>query len=83
MAYHKQYPQEASYLRTSQLNTTNIKNDYHINDQVSTRKASQNIMNQLVKDNPQFWGGAADLSSSNKTYLTNQGDFTDKFLYLI
>ncbi|MBU8990909.1 hypothetical protein KTF61_15385, partial [Faecalibacterium prausnitzii] len=43
---------------------------------MATRVASSEILQEVAKHNPQFWGGAADLASSNKTYLTNDGDFT-------
>ncbi|WP_019206572.1 transketolase [Limosilactobacillus ingluviei] len=74
--YSATYPSEAAQLTNSQLDMSAVTNDYQIGDEIATRVASQNIMNQITKTNPQFWGGAADLASSNKTLLKDQGVFT-------
>lgn len=74
--YSATYPSEAAQLTNSQLDMSTVTNDYQIGDEVATRVASQDIMNQIAKANPQFWGGAADLASSNKTLLKDQGVFT-------
>lgn len=74
--YSATYPSEAAQLTNPQLDMSTVTNDYQIGDEVATRVASQNIMNQIAKTNPQFWGGAADLASSNKTLLKDQGVFT-------
>lgn len=74
--YSATYPSEAAQLTNAQLDMTAVSNDYQVGDEIATRVASQNIMNQIAKTNPQFWGGAADLASSNKTLLKDQGVFT-------
>lgn len=74
--YSATYPSEAAQLTNSQLDMSAVTNDYQIGDEIATRMASQNIMNQIAKTNLQFWGGAADLASSNKTLLKDQGVFT-------
>jgi transketolase len=42
---------------------------------MSTRVASGIIMNDINKSIPNFFGGSADLSHSNMTYLENANDF--------
>lgn len=76
--YSAKYPQEAMRLTSQKLDVTDLKSEYKVGDQVATRVASQSVMNQLAKANPQFWGGAADLASSNKTYLNGGGNFTSE-----
>ncbi len=46
------------------------------NKQVSTRVVSQQVLNEIAKKYPHFIGGSADVASSTKTYLANQGDFS-------
>lgn len=41
----------------------------------ATRSTSGDILNAIAKAVPNFWGGAADLSSSNKTMIDNEKDF--------
>ena len=74
--YTKKYPNEATQLTSKVLNVNNLTNPFSEGDQVATRSASQVVMQQLAESNPEFWGGAADLASSNKTYLDNDGNFT-------
>lgn len=40
----------------------------HKQENIATRKASQNILNQLSQELPELLGGSADLSESNSTY---------------
>ncbi|WP_160724866.1 transketolase [Bacillus sp. USDA818B3_A] len=42
----------------------------------ATRDASGTALNQISKNLPTLFGGSADLASSNKTMLKNEGDFT-------
>ena len=42
---------------------------------MATRAASGNILSKLATAVPELIGGSADLLSSNKTYLPDQGDF--------
>lgn len=43
--------------------------------EISMRDASEKILNTLADNNVSIIGGSADLSSSNKTYLLDKGDF--------
>lgn len=74
--YSEKYPDQAAQLTTNTLKVDNLKTSYKPGDEIATRVASQEIMQQLAKNNPEFWGGAADLASSNKTYLADDGNFT-------
>ena len=42
----------------------------------SLREASSKMLNSLANNSKLIFGGAADLSSSTKTYLTDKGDFS-------
>ncbi|MFZ2380235.1 transketolase, partial [Leuconostoc falkenbergense] len=48
-----------------------------VGSSVATRVANSSIMQQISEENINFWGGAADLSSSNKTQLSDSGRFSD------
>lgn len=74
--YADKYPAEAKQLTSKTLNVDNLTTKYQPGDSIATRVASQDILQELAKDNPEFWGGAADLASSNKTYLADDGNFT-------
>ena len=74
--YTEEYPTDANMLISQNLNVDNLKNPYKIGETVATRVASQTFLQQVAKDNLDFWGGAADLASSNKTYLAGDGNFT-------
>ena len=74
--YKEEYPKEANILRSSTLKVDQLDNPYKVGDKVATRVASQTFLQQVAKNNPEFWGGAADLASSNKTYLAGDGNFT-------
>ncbi|MBP1763624.1 MAG: transketolase [Firmicutes bacterium] len=43
---------------------------------IASRSASSEVMNILAKNIPGFFGGSADLASSNKTLIKNAGDFS-------
>lgn len=45
-------------------------------DKLATRSSSGEVLNALAKNIPQLFGGSADLSSSNKTMLKGEGDFS-------
>ena len=45
-------------------------------DTLATRISSSEVLNGLAKRVPQLFGGSADLSSSNKTLLTGDTDFS-------
>lgn len=75
--YSLEFTNEVSQLTAKTLDTADIKTSYKTGDEIATRNVSSELMQQIAKKNPQFWGGAADLSSSNKTYLSDDGNFTD------
>ena len=45
---------------------------------IATRASNGEIIQDLAKINPNFWGGSADLFSSNKTNIKDTVAFTDK-----
>ncbi|CEG24931.1 transketolase [Peribacillus simplex] len=45
-------------------------------DKLATRSSSGEVLNAIAKNVPQLFGGSADLSSSNKTMLKGEGDFS-------
>ncbi|MCH1626849.1 transketolase [Ferdinandcohnia quinoae] len=49
---------------------------YSGDKKVATRSASGEVLNSLAKKLPNVFGGSADLASSNKTYMKEQGDFS-------
>ncbi|POD89094.1 Transketolase [Lactiplantibacillus plantarum subsp. plantarum] len=42
---------------------------------MASRAASAKAINEVAKSIPFLWGGAADLSSSNKTMISEDKDF--------
>lgn len=50
--------------------------DVNLGDKIATRQASERAINEIAKLAPTFVGGAADLSSSNKTSIKNGGKFS-------
>lgn len=73
--YHQQYPEEYARLTSIDLNVDGLEDKYETGNQVATRVASSDALQQISEMNPQFWGGAADLSSSNKTVLNKKEKF--------
>lgn len=49
-----------------------------ITKKVDMREINQDVLNQMFNDNPFVMSLSADLFSSNKTYLKEQSDFTNK-----
>ena len=45
---------------------------------IATRASNGEIIQDLAKNNPNFWGGSADLFSSNKTNIKDTVAFTDR-----
>lgn len=79
-AYKKEYPELAQKLSdgfsSKVLGTLqDILPQYNQNDSIATRSASEKAINALAPKLPQLWGGAADLSSSNKTMMVGEADF--------
>jgi transketolase len=67
----------AAYSRLMALQRVNLDTiefpRWNVGDKVSTRKASGKVLNELVRDNPGLWGGSADLSESNSTFIEGGG----------
>ncbi len=49
--------------------------DFSNTKEIATRDSNHQILNSIAKSLPSFIGGSADLAPSNKTDLTNMGDF--------
>ena len=47
--------------------------EWKIGETISTRKASGKTLNSIVKGNLGLWGGSADLSESNSTFIEGGG----------
>lgn len=58
------------------LNLDQVTSFYKVGDEIATRVANSDILQQISDHNLNFWGGAADLSSSNKTQLADSGRFS-------
>lgn len=74
--YAQKFPAEAKQLTRDDLDTEGLTTSYKPGDAIATRVANSEVLGEVAKRNPQLWGGAADLFSSNKTYLDNDGNFT-------
>lgn len=48
---------------------------YEVGESESSRDTSGKIINSLSKTLPNFWGGSADLATSNRTFIKEGGDF--------
>ncbi|WP_461239800.1 transketolase [Paucilactobacillus sp. N302-9] len=59
------------------LNMKNVIVKTSVGQSIATRVANSDVMQQIADQNLNFWGGAADLSSSNKTQLADSGRFSD------
>ena len=55
----------------------NIDYKFPEENEEALRVTSGKVLNSIAKLNPLFMGGAADLSSSTKTYLEDVGDFSE------
>lgn len=49
---------------------------YEVGSKSASRDSSGQTINAIAKAVPQFFGGSADLASSNKTAMKEQGDFS-------
>lgn len=74
--YQEQFPELAASLQDNQLHLPAGAVKFTPGEIIATRNASATVMQALAAANPNFWGGAADLTASNKTYLPGCGDFT-------
>ncbi|MGV0168500.1 transketolase [Furfurilactobacillus sp. WILCCON 0119] len=68
--YREAYPKLAAQFEQSSLSLTDVALDTEkYAKPVATRVVNADLLQQIAAHNPQFWGGSADLSSSNKTSL--------------
>ena len=78
--YEAKYPEQAQALKVAFKNEmpANLKEilpHYQAGDALASRAASAKAINEVAKSIPFLWGGAADLSSSNKTMISEDKDF--------
>lgn len=80
--YEKAYPELAKQLAAAindELPTDwdeNIPTYQVAQDELATRASSGHVLNALAKNNPNIFGGSADLASSNNTMMHDYGDFS-------
>lgn len=83
-AYKEKYPQDykdlmAGINRDLPENFMDEVKKYEASDKVlASRASSGEIIQDLARTNKNFWGGSADLFSSNKTNIKDSDAFTDK-----
>lgn len=78
--YAKKYPELAEQLREVISGNLPDKWDeklpsYEDGTKIASRSSSGEVINVLSKSIPAFFGGSADLASSNKTMIKNGGNF--------
>lgn len=78
--YHKHYPELAKQLEEAIQGILPEDWDaqlpvYETGTMVASRSSSGDVMNALSARVPAFFGGSADLASSNKTMIKSGGDF--------
>jgi len=79
--YESKYPDDALQLKADIAG--DLPNDwakhlptYNAGDKaLASRKSSEAAIQVIAEQVPSFWGGSADLFSSNNTYITGGGDF--------
>ena len=82
--YEEKYPEDYKNLmagvnRELPENFIDEVKKYSADDKaLASRASSGEIIQDLAKINPNFWGGSADLFSSNKTNIKNTVAFTDR-----
>ena len=80
VSYQTKYPELAQQLKQAIGGKLPMDWDkqlpmYKDGSQIASRSASGEVMNALSQSIPAFFGGSADLASSNKTMIKNGGDF--------
>jgi len=80
VSYHKEYPELAKQLEQAVAEMFPTDWDKHLpvyeeGTTIASRSSSGEVMNALSQSIPAFFGGSADLASSNKTMIKNGGDF--------
>jgi len=83
-AYKKDYPELAKQFE--QAMKDELPKDWQENlpvyeedtDAIATRSVSGEVINAIAEVVPNFWGGSADLSGSNKTMIDSAEDFSSE-----
>jgi len=75
-SYQEEYGSLYEKFTQNKLDISHLKSEYKVGEIIATRTASQTNIQQLTQSNDNFWGGSADLSSSNKTFLNDAGTFS-------
>ncbi|WP_442962103.1 transketolase [Pseudogracilibacillus sp. SE30717A] len=81
-AYEKAFPEQAVELKLAIENklpegwTETLPKYEAGKDSLATRVASSDVINAVAKSVPNFFGGSADLASSNNTMMKENADFT-------
>lgn len=74
-SYQQQYPQLAAQLMNDEFKLSDDALNYQPGEKIATRLVCDDALQEIARQNPMFWGGAADLASSNKTLLKNDDNF--------
>ncbi|HAT54316.1 MAG TPA: transketolase [Lactobacillus sp.] len=75
--FQAKYPDVAKRYLQSELDLSHVELDLKkYAKPTATRVVNADLLQQIASQNVNFWGGAADLSSSNKTVLKNDDAFT-------
>ncbi|MDW8293935.1 MAG: transketolase [Aquificaceae bacterium] len=80
-AYREKYPELAELLLNSFKKEWGEAYKKHIplfTEPMATRQASGKVLNAIAPHMPFLFGGSADLSESNNTYLHGMGDFSSE-----
>lgn len=82
--YEKAYPELAKEYKRAMAGDLNYDFEedltlYEASDKaMATRKASHGVIQAIAKHMPEFWGGSADLASSNNTLIDSSTRFSKK-----
>ncbi len=75
--YEKEYPELAAEYKAAfagEAETVDLE-AHELGSSVASRVSSQQAIQQLSAQLPNFWGGSADLSASNNTMVAAENDF--------
>ena len=61
--------------RTLPIDWENVIPNFSPEKEIATRKASGDVIGEMAKILPEFWGGSADLADSNNTTIEGGGSF--------
>jgi transketolase len=73
--YNEDYKLYQSFMKNEfDLSFLDEMMDYNVD--IATRASSGKVINEIAKNIPNFIGGSADLAPSNKTYMSDLGDYS-------